>query len=69
VQFFSIAGDGTLRLWDIRQQKLGLDDFEVAEQASSNVIKANPWAHLDNNQWKFTLKVKFNRLKDLTLDN
>jgi len=58
-QFFSVAGDSTLRMWDIRAHKSGIEDYDDPENqpATRSVIKVNPWAHLENNQWKYTLKV------------
>lgn len=51
-QFMSVAGDGTLRCWDIRpQKKLGQGDED--EDDVAKIIKVNKWAHLENNQWKY----------------
>ncbi|CAG7727820.1 unnamed protein product [Allacma fusca] len=52
-QFFSVAGDSSARVWDIRVQKLGLDEFDAPPVAS---VKVNPWHHLENNTWKFSMK-------------
>ncbi|CAL8110058.1 unnamed protein product [Orchesella dallaii] len=53
VQFMSVAGDGTLRLWDIRPQKKPGQAEEDDEDLNKDVIKVNKWAHLENNQWKY----------------
>ena len=55
VQFFSTAGDGSLRLWDIRPSKVGLDEFDAIPE--QDIIRSNMWAHLENNNWKYSAKV------------
>lgn len=57
VQFMSVAGDGTLRLWDTRpQKKIPGQADEDDEDGAKDVIKVNKWAHLENNQWKYHFK-------------
>ena len=54
-QFFSVAGDSSIRVWDIRLPRLGLDEFDVNP---TSAIKQNPWHHLENNTWKHAIKVR-----------
>lgn len=56
-QFMSVAGDGTLRLWDTRPQNKKKEQAEDDdEDGAKDLIKVNKWAHLENNQWKFHFK-------------